>query len=144
MNEWPQDGPENFPCVFPVCYAIIKNKSKVGAVARKEVQTMNMSENSRLILGLRAKGWSDTEITDFILWIGTGERQYKPKSTVKHLKRKQALWLEQSNSGGETDLESANLSLLDRIKRNFNAAAAQTSETARLTHEIICESMGNF
>lgn len=42
---------------------------------------MNMSESSRLILGLRAKGWSDTEITDFILWIGTGEEQYKPKNT---------------------------------------------------------------
>ena len=40
---------------------------------------MNMSESSRLILGLRAKGWSDTEINDFILWIETGEEQYKPK-----------------------------------------------------------------
>lgn len=101
---------------------------------------MNMSESSRLILGLRAKGWSDTEITDFILWIETGEKQYKPKSTAKHPKRKRTLWLEQSNPGGETDLKTDNLSLLDRIKRNFNAASAQTSETARLTHEI----MGNF
>lgn len=105
---------------------------------------MNMSENSRLILGLRAKGWSDTEIADFILWIGTGEKQYKPKNTAKHPKRKRTLWPEQSNSGGETGLKNDNLSLLDRIKRNFNAASAQTSETVRLTHEIICESMGNF
>ena len=30
---------------------------------------MNLSESSRLILGLRSKGWSDTEIADFILWI---------------------------------------------------------------------------
>ena len=51
-----------------------------GTVVQKEVQTMNMSESSRLILGLRAKGWSDTEITDFILWIETGEEQYKPKN----------------------------------------------------------------
>lgn len=43
---------------------------------KKEV---NMTEASRLILGLRAKGWNDTEIADFILWIETGEEQYKPK-----------------------------------------------------------------
>lgn len=40
---------------------------------------MNMSENARLILGLRDKGWTDTEIMSFILWIGTGKTQYKPK-----------------------------------------------------------------
>lgn len=38
-----------------------------------------MSESSRLILGLRAKGWNNTEITDFILWVETGEEQYRPK-----------------------------------------------------------------
>lgn len=42
----------------------------------------NMSESSRLILGLRTKGWSDTEISDFILWIEIGEEQYRPKSTA--------------------------------------------------------------
>lgn len=41
---------------------------------------MNMSESSRLIIGLRSKGWNDTEIADFILWIETGEEQYRPKS----------------------------------------------------------------
>ena len=40
-----------------------------------------MSESSRLNLCPRAKGWSDTEIADFILWIETGEEQYKPKNT---------------------------------------------------------------
>ena len=40
---------------------------------------MNLSESSRLILGLRAKGWTDTDIADFILWIETGENQYMPK-----------------------------------------------------------------
>ena len=39
-----------------------------------------MQESSRLILGLRAKGWTDTEITDFILYIESGDEQYKPKS----------------------------------------------------------------
>lgn len=40
---------------------------------------MNMSEVARLILGLRAKGWTGNQIDDFILWIETGEEQYKPK-----------------------------------------------------------------
>ena len=41
-----------------------------------------MSEASRLILGLRAKGWTEKEINDFILWIETGDIQYKPKSAA--------------------------------------------------------------
>ena len=40
---------------------------------------MNMSESSRIILGLRSKGWTDTEITNFILWVETGDEQYKPR-----------------------------------------------------------------
>lgn len=39
---------------------------------------MNMMEASRLILGLRAAGWDDTAINDFILWIETGDEKYKP------------------------------------------------------------------
>ena len=39
---------------------------------------MNMAASSRLILGLRSKGWTDTEIADFILWIETGEEKYRP------------------------------------------------------------------
>lgn len=38
-----------------------------------------MTENARLILGLRDKGWSDTEIADFILWIESGDTKYRPK-----------------------------------------------------------------
>ena len=34
---------------------------------------MNLSESARIIVGLRAKRWTDTEIADFILWIETGE-----------------------------------------------------------------------
>lgn len=39
---------------------------------------MNMQEASRIILGLRAAGWNDTAINDFILWVETGDDQYKP------------------------------------------------------------------
>ena len=39
---------------------------------------MNMQENARLALGLRELGLSDTEIVNFLLWIETGEEQYRP------------------------------------------------------------------
>lgn len=39
---------------------------------------MNMSEVARVIIGLRAAGWSEAKINDFLLWIETGEDQYKP------------------------------------------------------------------
>ena len=44
---------------------------------------MNMQENARLILGLRAKGWTDTEIADFLLYIASGDEQYKPTPNQK-------------------------------------------------------------
>ena len=44
----------------------------------KEAIFMIMTENSRWMLGLRAKGWTDTEIVNFCLWVETGEEQYKP------------------------------------------------------------------
>ncbi len=44
---------------------------------------MTMSEASRVILGLRAAGWSEKDINDFILWIETGDERYKPKETEK-------------------------------------------------------------
>ena len=39
---------------------------------------MDMQENARLILGLRAAGWSEKKINDFILFIESGDEQYKP------------------------------------------------------------------
>ena len=48
-------------------------------ILTEEVKTMDMQENARLILGLRAKGWTDTEIADFLLYIESGDEQYKPK-----------------------------------------------------------------
>lgn len=44
---------------------------------------MNMSGTARLILGLRAAGWEEKDINDFILYIETGEDQYKPKGKEK-------------------------------------------------------------
>lgn len=44
---------------------------------------MNMTESARLVLGLRAAGWSEKKINDFILYIETGEEQYKPKPDKK-------------------------------------------------------------
>ena len=41
---------------------------------------MNMQEASRIILGLRAAGWDEKDINDFILWVETGDIQYKPKA----------------------------------------------------------------
>lgn len=38
-----------------------------------------MAETARLILGLRAAGFTEKEINDFILFIETGEEKYKPK-----------------------------------------------------------------
>lgn len=43
------------------------------------VQEMTMQEMTRLLLGLRDKGWSEKEINDFMLWIESGEEQYRPK-----------------------------------------------------------------
>lgn len=40
---------------------------------------MNMQETARLILGLRSAGWSEQKINDFLLFIESGEEQYKPQ-----------------------------------------------------------------
>lgn len=44
---------------------------------------MNMQENARLILGLRAAGWSEKKINDFILFIESGDEQYRPNKDDK-------------------------------------------------------------
>lgn len=43
-------------------------------------EQMNMQENARFILGLRSAGWSEKEINDFMLFIESGDEQYKPKA----------------------------------------------------------------
>lgn len=45
----------------------------------EDMESMNMKEVTRLILDLRAAGWSDTEIINHILYIETGEGKYKTK-----------------------------------------------------------------
>lgn len=42
---------------------------------------MNMQEMARLILGLRAAGWTEKQINDFMLWIESGDEKYKPKNS---------------------------------------------------------------
>ena len=42
---------------------------------------------SRIILGLRAAGWANDEILDFILWIAAGEEQYRPIGSKQQLSR---------------------------------------------------------
>ena len=42
---------------------------------------MNMQENARFIMGLRSAGWTEKEINDFMLFIETGEEQFRPKKS---------------------------------------------------------------
>ena len=39
---------------------------------------MTMTEIARLITGLRAAGWSEKRINDFLLFIESGDEQFKP------------------------------------------------------------------
>ncbi|MCI9578534.1 MAG: hypothetical protein HFF98_06780 [Oscillibacter sp.] len=45
---------------------------------------MDALENLRLIEALQGAGWTDTEIKDFILWVETGEEQYKPEKESRN------------------------------------------------------------
>ena len=72
-----------------IVYTYIIGRGKTTDIIRESevnMNTMNMSETARLILGLRAKGMSDTEITNLILFVETGEEQYKPKKESKEKK----------------------------------------------------------
>ena len=42
-----------------------------------------MQEMARLILGLRSAGWDEEKINNFILFIESGEEQYKPGEDKK-------------------------------------------------------------
>lgn len=41
---------------------------------------MDMQENARLILGLRSAGWSEKKSNDFIIFIESGDEQYRPSA----------------------------------------------------------------
>ena len=43
---------------------------------------MNMQEVVRLLMGLREIGLSEKEINDFLIYIGSGNEDYKPKRQV--------------------------------------------------------------
>lgn len=43
------------------------------------MEDMQMTEVARLIEGLRAAGWDEKKINDFLLYIETGKDEYKPK-----------------------------------------------------------------
>ena len=47
------------------------------------MEAMNMTENSRFIKGLRAEGWTEKEINDFMLYIESGEEEYMPKPRLR-------------------------------------------------------------
>ena len=40
---------------------------------------MNMQEITRLIKALRAAGWTGDEITDLLIYLESGDEEYKPK-----------------------------------------------------------------
>ena len=61
------------------------------------MNNMNMQEASRVILGLRAAGWDEKEINDFILYIETGEEKYKP---VQKNKPTEYVGKEETREGG--------------------------------------------
>ena len=43
-------------------------------------EIVNAQEHTRLIIGLREKGWSDTEIIDFCIWVESEDERYRTKS----------------------------------------------------------------
>lgn len=64
-----------------VCYGSSVSWSRYhqGRCPEKEGSVdVNMQEVARPLLGLRAAGWTEKEINDFLLYIETGEEQYKP------------------------------------------------------------------
>lgn len=68
------------PCVILWYYNKTGTKRIAEKMEKREyMEVMNMQENARLVLGLRAAGWSEKKINDFILYIETGEEQYKPE-----------------------------------------------------------------
>ena len=51
---------------------------------------MDTPKSSRLILGLRSKGWSDTEIENFILWVETRDGSMPIENERKDIQKAMA------------------------------------------------------
>lgn len=64
------------------CCVLLKENDRASGEKIK-MGNMNMQEASRVILGLRAAGWDEKDINDFILYIETGDEQYKTKPKDK-------------------------------------------------------------
>ena len=47
------------------------------------MEEMTSKDTTRIIIGLREKGWTDTEINNFLLWIDSGDRKYLEKDEEK-------------------------------------------------------------
>ena len=60
-------------------YGKMESRKRIIVGSGKKLENMTMTETARLILGLRAAGWTDKQIDDFILYIETGDDSYKPK-----------------------------------------------------------------
>ena len=57
------------------------------------MEDMNNKENARMIIALRERGWTDTEINDLILYMDTGAIEWKDKvvnGATSPLKKKKA------------------------------------------------------
>jgi hypothetical protein len=57
---------------------IILSKGNRRKPERGNMEDMQMTEVARLIEGLRAAGWDEKKINDFLLYIETGKDEYKP------------------------------------------------------------------
>lgn len=56
-------------------------RADIAQDSNGDVAPNSQFEISRLILGLRSAGWDDAAITDFLLWLATGEEQYRPTAS---------------------------------------------------------------
>ena len=43
------------------------------------MEDMNNKENARMIIALRERGWTDTEINDLVLYMDTGDEKWKDR-----------------------------------------------------------------
>ena len=66
--------------VFLYIFRPLDNAAKSCIILKRRRMTMTQNESSRMILGLKGKGWTADEIINFILWVETGDSEYKPKN----------------------------------------------------------------
>lgn len=81
-NSHPVNGNYAFQKILATCFQWVHNtgiRCKPDKQGKDWVIITNMTEVARLLLGLRAAGWTEKEINDFVLYIESGEEQYKPR-----------------------------------------------------------------